>query len=137
MNNLQKHNAKLFTQLLQKSNLMVEGKWQYRKLVSTGYMDLSIDRLLDTRRSIHFSLAHNSLQNGDVMADPDMEIDFVLGETPHVVALHYQNDFAGAFTSVEEGNTTQAELDGFLGYWLRNLLEQGHKTIGAEAAPSM
>ena len=137
MNTLQKFNARLFQQLLAHSGLTVEGEWDYHRLKSEGHMDLSIDRLLNTRRSIHFALAHNGLLNGDVMADPDMEIDFVLGETPYVVALHYQNDYAGAYTTVEKGNTTQAELDGFLGYWLRNLLDQGHKIVGAESTPSM
>lgn len=126
MNATQKKNAKLFKQLLDRSGLQVDGKWDYRKLKSDGYMDLSIDRLMTIPKAIHFALAHNSVQNGDVMADPDMEICYVLADEPYIEARHYQNDFAGAFSSVERGNTTQKELDSFLGTWLRNLLEQGH-----------
>ena len=129
MNDLQKHNAKLFIQFLARSGLTVKGSWDWAKFKfkAEGYMDLSIDRLLKNTRSIHFAMAHNTMQNGDVMADPDMELCFVLDEEPYLFAMHYQNDFMGAFTTVERGNTTQAELDRFLALWLKNLLEQGHK----------
>lgn len=126
MNATQQKNAKLFLQLLAKSNLPIDGKWQYRKLKSDGFMDLSIDRLMTGQNSQHFALAHNTVQNGDNMADPDMEIVFFPGETPYMEARHYQNDFAGAYHTVERGNATQCSLDDFLKMWLVNLLEQGH-----------
>lgn len=66
------------------------------------------------------------------MADPDMEIVYHAEPQPHVLALYYQNDWVGVFQTVFQGNTTQVALDDFLGFWLTNLLEQGHQLAPKE-----
>ena len=43
-------------------------KAEYMRFQSPGLMDLHVDRLSNNT----IALAHNGLQNGDVMADPDM-----------------------------------------------------------------
>jgi hypothetical protein len=127
-------NAKLLKQLFDKSDLQLPGRWEYRKLKSKLYMPLSVDRLYEDAQGHHFALAHNGVLNGDLMADPDMEIVWNEnpGGEPYIVAMHYQNDYMGVFKSVERENTTQAALDDFLGTWLKNLLEQGHVVRGEE-----
>lgn len=125
---VQVRNAKLFEQILANSKLQVSDNWSYKRLKADGYMDLSIDRLYTNAdgSAVQFAMAHNGELNGDVMADPDMEFVFNFAEEPYVVAQHYQNDYAGVFSSVERGNTTQTRLDDFLNLWLQNLIEQGH-----------
>ena len=41
---------------------------EYLKFKCEGLMDLNVDNLLNNR----IALAHNGLQNGDVMSDPDV-----------------------------------------------------------------
>jgi hypothetical protein len=43
---------------------------EYMKFKSYGLMDLNVDRLAPDR----IALAHNGIQNGDLMADPDVEV---------------------------------------------------------------
>lgn len=132
---LQESNAKLLQKLFDRSGLKVEGEWHFRKLQAEGYMPLSIDRLGRSERGfIFFALAHNSVQNGDVMADPDMEVVFIPGDKPRLRALHYQNDYARVFRTTASmdhqqslGEPMQVSSDQFLELWLRNLLDQGHR----------
>jgi hypothetical protein len=44
------------------------------KVKNDPYMDLNIDVLYVKDDQIVISMAHNFVQNGDLMADPDMEI---------------------------------------------------------------
>ena len=133
MTQKQTTNAELFERLLERSDLQASGTWQYRKLESGGYMPLHLDRLGSTKTFIAYAMAHNSVQHGDLMADPDMEVHYYRAsdEAPaRLVAMHYQNDYMGVFNSVEQGNARQDELDSFLHMWLKNLLDQGHKLNG-------
>lgn len=130
---LQERNAALLMRLLERSKLAVNGTWDYRRLKSEGYMDLSIDRLGRHDNVIHLALAHNGKQNGDLMADPDMEVAFIGTVKPRLRALHYQNDYIGVFSHTADlshescfGVEKQVYLDVFLAKWLKNLLEQGH-----------
>ena len=52
---------------------------EYLKLKSSGFMDLNIDHLRhkDNENCIVISIAHNYIQEGDVMGDPDMEIRII------------------------------------------------------------
>ena len=104
---------------------------EYLKLKSGGFMDLNIDHLShkDDNGSILISLAHNYIQNGDVMADPDMEIK-IIPDMKMIEALTYQLDSMGIYQQVylEDGKfypKLKAELNDFLNIWLRNLIEQG------------
>jgi hypothetical protein len=49
-------------------------KFDFLKLQAAGFMDLNVDVLSKNR----LSLAHNYIQNGDVMSDPDMESRSIL-----------------------------------------------------------
>jgi len=101
------------------------------KLKSGIFMDLNIDHLShkDDDRSIVISLAHNYVQDGDVMADPDMEIR-IIPSMKMVEALTFQQDSTGTYQQVylEDGRfypTLKKDLNDFLNYWLKNLIEQG------------
>lgn len=102
---------------------------EYKKLKSDGYMDLSIDILSDTDEEKHIAMAHNFIQNGDVMADPDMEIR-IYKKTKMAEALTYQLSSMGIFQRVypELGKVhpkLKKQLNSFLNQWLTNLKNQG------------
>ncbi len=137
----QEANAKKLEKLLERSGVKIDGDWSYLKLKSDPYMPLSIDKLNTASDGlINLALAHNSKQNGDVMADPDMEFAYIpasANRPSRMAGLHYQNDYMGAYKTVAQGNTTQKELDSFAGTWLSNLLEQGHKLDDFQKRPEL
>ncbi len=97
----------------------------YMKLKAAGFMDLSIDVLGNSR----IAIAHNFVQNGDLMADPDMEIRVELNNRT-AEALTFQNDSLGVYQEVypSPGKVYPAlkrDLNQFLGFWLDNLKLQG------------
>lgn len=118
-------------------NKILEGKLdefvahgEYKKLKAPGFMDLSIDNLGGGR----LALAHNYIINGDVVPDPDMEI-MVNVKAKTVEALTYQGIEGYRQVYWEEHGKTyvniklKEELNKFLGLWLRNIAQQGHKEI--------
>ena len=101
-----------------------------------GMMDLNYDNLgtrkLDLGNNVSYdiALAHNYIQNGDVMADPDMEIR-IYPEARYAEALTYQLDGLGIFQRVypEPGKVypkIKRELNQFLNQWMKNCIDQGH-----------
>ena len=111
----------------------------YMKLKSEGFMDLSIDILSSDEDVMIFSMAHNFIQNGDVMADPDMEIK-LFKKAEAIEALTFQNSSLGIYQEVYgtvDGkkmvrNKLKIQLNRFLRTWLINLNNQGfgHSKIG-------
>ena len=109
-----------------------------------GFMGLHIDVLRkDEQGRWIISLAHNYIQEGDAMADPDMEvrIDF---EQKAVVAMTFQQDpgiYQRAVEFDEQGKELirpklVKDLIAFLNQWLKNIKEQGHKVVwDVEEAP--
>ena len=107
----------------------------YAKLKAEGFMDLNIDVINwkedGQKGTFRIALAHNFVQNGDVMADPDMEIR-IHRENKMVEALTYQLDSLGIYNVVYpepgiEYRKLKRELNSFLNTWLRNIIHQGHK----------
>jgi len=101
------------------------------KLKSLGFMDLSIEILEKTPDYIRISMTHYGEQNGDLMADPDMEIK-IYKEQQTAEALSFQNDYMGIYQVVypEAGKVypkLKKELNTFLNQWLSNLKIQGFK----------
>ena len=97
----------------------------YMELKSKGFMDLNVDRLDEDR----IAMAHNYIQNGDVMADPDMEIRIDV-KRKVAEALTFQQDSLGIYQVVypEPGKVNsrlKKELNLFLNQWLNNLEKQG------------
>ena len=103
----------------------LHGNVDHLKIERPGYMHLHIDRLTEGR----IALAHNFIQNGDVMADPDMEIR-IHEETRTAEALTFQQDSMGIYEVVypQPGSVNipaKKKLNEFLLYWLSNLKQQG------------
>jgi len=104
---------------------------EYKKYKNPPYMDLSVDVLnaKDADGNKIIAMAHNYIQNGDVMADPDMEIK-IFPELKMAEALTYQQDGLGIFQRVYSGEYTvniklKKQLNLFLNQWLTNLKNQG------------
>lgn len=104
----------------------------HRRFESDGYMPLVLEKLYIDGGATVYSLTHYGEQNGDMMADPDMElkVDFDAGT---VEPLTYQNDYMGVFQQVYINRDGQrlyyprlrTDLDDFLWRWLRNIEAQG------------
>ena len=100
-----------------------EIKADYLKFQSPGLMDLNVDKLTEDT----IALAHNGIQNGDVMADPDVEVK-IYPALKAAEALTFQNDYLGIFQEVypEPGKfypKLKKELNEFLSDWLKNMIE--------------
>lgn len=107
-----------------------EGVLQFKDAVSLEskpYMNLNLDDLGDHV----FAMAHNFKQNGDIMADPDMQIR-IIPEMHSIEALTYQLDSMGIYQQVypDEKHVIpklKKELNSFLEKWLINLIAQKFK----------
>lgn len=102
---------------------------EYIKLKSSGYMNLNVDFLGQSpfnKVAYMIAMAHNGELNGDLMADPDMEIE--IDQTTQMArALSYQNDYMGVYNHVEQDKSKQDDLNSFLLTWTRNIISQGFK----------
>ena len=101
----------------------------YMKFTSPGLMDLNVDKLTEDT----IALAHNGKQNGDVMADPDMEVR-INRDGKMAEALTFQNDYLGIFQEVypEPGKyypKLKKELNDFLNDWLKNMIEAQYQLV--------
>ncbi len=103
------------------------------KIVRKPFMDLNIDYLGKGPNGFPMiAVAHNFIQNGDVMADPDIQVEIVNGELWPVT---YQLDSMGIFQAVyqldDKGkivgvrSVLKQELLDFLDQWGKTLKDQG------------
>jgi hypothetical protein len=108
---------------------------EHVRIENKPYMDLSVDNLGSSVENnlpvFRISLAHNFIQNGDLMADPDMEIR-IYPYAGFIEALTYQQDSLGIYQVVypEPGKVypkLKKNLNKFLNQWLSNLIDQGFK----------
>ena len=112
---------------------------RYRHFKAEGFMDLVVENLervewfLGDRMDV-YSISHYGEQNGDLMADPDMEIGIISdGEKMRVIPLTFRNDYMGIYQQVFH-NTPDGwaysrqlliDLDTFLWEWFKNIEAQG------------
>jgi uncharacterized protein YqiB (DUF1249 family) len=106
---------------------------EYLKFKSDGLMDLNVDRLAPDR----IALAHNGIQNGDVMSDPDVEVR-IYPDQKAAEALTFQNDYLGIYQEVypEPGKfypKLKKELNIFLDDWLCNMIEAKYELAESES----
>lgn len=109
----------------------------YLKFKSEGFMDLSIEKLYynDVYGNSVYSIAHYGVQNGDLMADP--EITFSITSDGRLIPQTFRNDYVGVYQEVfQERNgrmlysqSLLRELDDFMWHWFQNLAEQGFNPI--------
>lgn len=125
-----------FNRLVKLGIINQEGELQFKdaaKIKNKSFMDLNLDELRKDEHGYVIAMAHNFVQNGDIMADPDMEVR-IIPEMHSVEALTYQHDSMGIFQKVypEPGKVNQKlkpRLNSFLENWLKNLICQGFKLI--------
>lgn len=101
------------------------------KLKRSGFMDLNLDELDKNEQGQVIAMAHNYIQNGDVMADPDMTIR-IIPEMHSIEALTFQTSIPPTYQEVyPEKNTVnmrlKKELNTFLELWLTNIINQRFK----------
>ena len=98
------------------------------KLSSDALMDLNLDILSTQGNIIRIALSHYYKQNGDMIADPDMEI-IINTELMTANAMTYQDSMI--FQSAERDGAINQKLvnslNEFLDQWLQNGIDQGHK----------
>jgi len=103
------------------------------KLESGGFMPLSLDVLNINGNMVTIALAHNSVQNGDVMADPDMQIRLNF-KIKTAQAMTFQNDYLSIYQESvfvnADGKTMcrpklMKEHNAFLDQWTKNIIDQG------------
>jgi len=123
-----------FNRLVKIGIINDKGELQFEealKLKSSGFMDLNLDYLEKDEQGQVIAMAHNYIQNGDVMADPDMQIR-IIPEMHSIEALTFQMDNPPIFQQVyPEKNTVNVrlkkELNSFLEMWLTNIISQRFK----------
>ena len=75
------------------------------------------------------SIAHYGEQNGDLMADPEMEFTIIGGD---YYPISFRNDYLGKHSSVFEDDginlLLQYDLTTFANQWMRNIAEQQNIT---------
>jgi len=94
-----------------------------------GFMDLNYDFLRSSKDGRIIALSHYYLQNGDMVADPDMEIR-VMPDLGLAEALTYQDVYGFKRVYDDTGGVDVAmkkELNEFLSQWLSNLINQKHR----------
>lgn len=103
------------------------------KLSSDGYMSLNLDILNRESKKLTIALSHYYKHpSGDMIADPDMTI-IVYIEAKMIEVLAYQDCFGYRRVYSDDmmafSPSAKKELNSFLGQWLSNLLNQGHKIM--------
>ena len=102
--------------------------------IGEPFMDLNID-VLDRRADhIVIALSHYFEQNGDLCADPDMEIRIYPARCM-AQALTFQQAIPPLYKEVypapgKVAPQLKRELNDFLNLWLGNCIKQGHRFTG-------
>lgn len=121
--------AENFDRLVKLGILNLDGSLtfkEYMKIENEPYMKLSIDNLGNNT----ISMAHNFIQNGDVIPDPDMEIR-IIPEMKMVEALAIQHStgyYRRVYADIERTKVyprEKKEQNSFLNMWTKNLMNQG------------
>jgi len=102
----------------------------YAKSTRSGYMDLHLDVLGKEDDYYIISLAHNYVVNGNVCADPDMQIR-VFTQTKTAEAMTFQQAIPPVWQEVypkpgQVNTALKQSLNAFLKQWLTNLTHQKH-----------
>lgn len=113
---------------------LLDARW--KQLSREGYLPLNVERVERARVSV----SHTYVQEGDIMRDPEIVIEFNDG-TGMAEAISFQNDGLGIYQEVYvcdgDGKKTSVyarrkrELNEFLHQWLTNLKDQGFDVAAA------
>lgn len=108
----------------------IETRTEAGKSKSDGFMDLNLDVLDKGKEITRIALSHYYKQNGDMVADPDMEI-VINTRLKTANGMTYQDSMLYQSAEVEGGINTKLvdQLNDFLVMWLQNCIDQGHKIV--------
>uniref|UniRef100_A0A6M3IFT3 DUF6908 domain-containing protein n=1 Tax=viral metagenome TaxID=1070528 RepID=A0A6M3IFT3_9ZZZZ len=123
-----------FNRLVKLGIINEKGELQFKealKIQKKHYMDLNFDYLEKDEQGDVIAMAHNYIQNGDVMADPDMQIR-IIPEMHSIEAMTFQTSNPPIYQQVypdpkHVNPKVKKELNSFLEMWLKNLIDQGFK----------
>jgi len=96
-----------FNRLVKIGIINEKGELQFKddlKLKRSGFMDLNFDELEKDEQGQVIAMAHNYIQNGDVMADPDMQIR-IIPEMASIEALTFQTSNPPTYQEVYPDKT--------------------------------
>lgn len=105
---------------------------KHYRFKAPAMMDLVVETWVDPEGLMHLSVAHYGKQNGNAMADPEMEFFCLNGD---LFPIHFQNDYLGVFHEArflnEKGNAMVSpglhrELLSFASQWGKNIGLQGY-----------
>ena len=107
------------------------GKDYDKSHIGEPFMDLNMDVLERRADTIVIALSHYFKQNGDLCADPDMEIR-IYPERAMAEALTFQQAIPPLYSEVypapgKVNLRAKKSLNGFLITWLDNAIRQGHR----------
>ena len=101
---------------------ILTGDAHYMKLSSPGMMDLNIERVIDDR----IAMSHYYKQNGDMMADPDMEFT-VDTENRMLMAYSFQQDNLAYYVTAADSKEMGEDLNYFATDWLENIANNRYR----------
>lgn len=135
MRPLNKKATKVMNRLVRDLGSKEEDKTAAKFDRTTGYMPVCVERIGSLGKEDIFSVAHYFVQNGDMMADPDME--FMRTQKGAFYPMSYKLDSMGIYwvsIEVEEGAVAgwsvsvnkkmQDEQADFANGWMENIAEQ-------------
>lgn len=126
------NNFESITKIIDLAELKEKGHLKY---VSSGLMPLFVDYLENYEGNIiRIAIAHNYIQNGDVMADPDMELRINFkNKTCEALSFHQDNINIYHRVYSDDGlsfsKSLKYQLNSFLSDWLTNLSEQNYTMV--------
>ena len=113
-----------------------EGKYHGKSVKDPkgGLMDLNYDYVgKDKNGNYMIAISHYFEQNGDLVADPDMQIR-ILPDLEAAEAMTFQDQFGYQVVYPDKGDGKEyvdlgrkKDLNKFLNQWLTNIIQQGHK----------
>lgn len=101
---------------------LIKGDAFYMKLTSPGKLELNIEKIGEDR----IALSHTYYENGEMLADPDMELVFN-NKTETLKAERYQLDALGICENASDSERSENDLNTFLSDWLRSIERGGYK----------
>jgi len=119
-------------EIVERTGGLTQLKRQPIHLTVEGFMPLAIEYLgQGPRGGMLLSVMHHFEQNGDLMRDPDLEVEVLPGDRWEPVS--YRQDSLGLFQEAvrvgDQGLDVRpqlvADLKAFMRMWDRNLAEQG------------
>lgn len=111
---------------------ILSGNEVYGKSKRTGYMDFNLEMIHQDKTGYYLALSHYYVENGDMIADPDMVV-LVNLKNQTLIPLSFQDRlrYKTTFEDIYDRKLINVKelkaQSSFLGFWLGNLKKQGHK----------